>query len=392
MTSLLLKLFVKDYKNTKNEQVRHRYGSLGGTVGIVLNIFLFIIKIVAGTLTGSISVTADAFNNLSDAGSSIITLVGFKMANMPNDKEHPFGHGRFEYIAGLGIAFIIILVGFELLKTSFDKILNPSNVAFSLVSLIILIISVLTKLWMGLFNKKLGTAIDSAALKATATDCLSDVCATLAVIIGLVVGGLTGFNPDGYIGILVAGFIMFAGIKAAKETLGPLLGAAPDVELVNGIRDTVLSYEDVSGIHDMIIHDYGPGRTIISLHAEVPSDGDIIKIHDTIDLIEMELREKFGCDATIHMDPLAKNDEFTNQLYNKVYELVRSVDGALSIHDFRVTSGPTHTNLIFDVVAPFKFKMTDDQLISTLKELIHNENPQYFAVIQVDKDYTASNW
>ena len=387
MTTLLLKLFVKDYQQTRDPAVRRRYGTLGGICGILLNLLLFGAKCVAGLLTASISIVADAFNNLSDAGSSVITLVGFKLAGKKRDKEHPFGHGRLEYIAGLVISFIIILVGFELFTSSIEKIITPSPVQFHIVSVCILIGSILIKLWMGLFNRNLGRRIDSAALRVAATDSLSDVAATAAVLVGLLVSRFAGLNIDGYIGVLVAGFIMFGGIKSARDTINPLLGQAPDPAFVRAVQQTVLSHPEIIGLHDMIVHNYGPGRVMISLHAEIPGDLDIMRAHDTIDLIEMELKQKFGCEATIHMDPLAVDDGQTAALREQVEKLVGEIDPRLRIHDFRITSGPTHTNVIFDVVIPAKFSMTDQDLIRQLKMRIHDLNETYFAVIQVDQDY-----
>ncbi len=391
MIKLLLKTFVKDYENTSSESVRKAYGTFAGTTGIILNILLFCAKLIAGVITGAISVIADAFNNLSDAGSSIITLIGFKLACKKGDKDHPFGHGRMEYITGLIVSFIIILVGVELLKSSVDKIICPEPVSIGIVPVVILVLSVLVKLFMAVFNTALGNRINSAALKAVATDSLSDVCATSAVIVGLIIGAFTGFNPDGYIGLVVAGFIIFSGIKAAKETLSPLLGTAPDPEFVAEIRDTVCSHSEIIGIHDMIIHDYGPGRSMVSLHAEVPSDSNIMEIHDTIDLIEIEIKAKFNCECTIHMDPIAADDEFANDLRQKLSVILGDIDKRLSFHDFRYVTGPTHTNLIFDVVAPFDLKMCDEELCEVLKSKIHDINESYFAVIQVDKDYTSYN-
>ena len=391
MFELLLKAFVKDYKNTSSESVRKRYGTFAGIMGILLNIALFFAKLISGIITGAISIIADAFNNLSDAGSSIITLIGFKLAGKKGDREHPFGHGRMEYVTGLVVSFIIILVGVELLKSSFEKIISPESMSFSLLSLIILIASILVKLWMGLFNKNLGRRINSAALMAVAFDSISDVCATSAVVVGILINRFTGFNPDGYIGIIVAGFIIFSGIGAAKDTLSPLLGEAPDPELVEDIRATVCAHSEIIGVHDLIIHDYGPGRMMISLHAEVPAESNIMKIHDTIDLIEMELHTKFNCACTIHMDPIATDDEFSNKIKSSLKDILNSIDPRLTYHDFRYVSGPTHTNLIFDVLAPYDLKLSDDELTSKLKEKIHDIDESYFAVIQIDKDYTGKH-
>ena len=391
MINFILKLFIKDYENTSDETVRNKYGTFSGIFGIVANLLLFIAKLIAGILTNAISAIADAFNNLTDAASSIVTLIGFKLAGKKSDKEHPFGHGRMEYIAGLIVAFIIILVGFELLKGSFDKILHPENITVGIIPIIILALSIAVKLMMALLNKTLGKRINSTALIAVATDSVNDCIATSAVIVGLVVTMLTGFNPDGYIGLLVAFFIIFSGIMTAKETLSPLIGVAPDIEYVNDIKNTVLSHEEILGIHDLIVHDYGPTRTLISLHAEVSAEEDILKTHDIIDIIEMELKSKFKCDCTIHMDPVAKDDEFSTEIKVKIKEILHSVDNRLTYHDFRYVAGPTHTNLIFDVVAPFDLKMSDEELCEYIKDKIHDISEAYFAVIVIDKDYIAFN-
>ena len=390
MTELLLKRFVKDYKNTKNAEVRERYGSFAGVVGIFVNITLFIAKFIAALLSGlSISVLADALNNLFDAVSSVVTFAGFKMANKAEDKDHPFGHGRMEYISGLIVSFIIILVGFELLKESIPKIFNPEANAYSLVSVIIMSAAILVKIWLGLFNRNLGKRISSAALNATAMDSFCDVAATSAVLIGLIAGLAFNINIEGYTGSIVAAFIIYTGIMAAKDTLSPLLGEAPDEEFVQNIESTVMAHDEVIGIHDLIVHDYGPGRKMISLHAEVSSEGDILKIHDAIDLIEMELGAKFHCVATIHMDPIDLNCETTNALKKQVKEILSDIDNSLSFHDFRIVSGPTHTNLIFDVVMPYTFPFSAEKLKDEIKEKVSEINENYFCVINIDKKYVS---
>lgn len=389
MTDLLVRLFIKDYKNINSASVRKQYGTLSGLTGILLNILLFAGKLVAGLFTGAISVIADAFNNLTDAGSSIVTLAGFKIAGKKSDEDHPFGHGRAEYVAGLIVSLVILVVGFELLRSSFEKILHPEPIAFSGVSAVILGASVLMKLWLGLFNRRLGRRIDSAMLRATATDSFTDAIATFAVLAGLCIFLLTGLNIDGYLGLVVSLFIMYSGYNAVKDTVDPLLGQAPDPAFVQGIHDTVLAHDQIIGIHDLIVHNYGPDRIMISLHAEVPGDGNIMQIHDTIDLIEMELREKYGCDATIHMDPLAPEDDFIRKLRADVGRIIAGIDERLSIHDLRATNGPTHTNIIFDVVVPFHFRLSDDALVATLKAEIQKLNPTYYAVITVDRDLNS---
>lgn len=385
MLDKILSIFIKNYQNTQDEKVRKSYGTFAGTVGIMLNILLFSFKLIAGLITGAVSIVADALNNLTDAASSIVTVIGFKIASKSRDEEHPFGHGRMEYVSGLIVSFIIMIVGVELFKSSIDKIIHPEALQFGILPIAILIGSILVKLFMALFNRNLSRRIKSSALMAVAIDSISDVCATSAVLIGLVVATLSGFNPDGYIGILVSCFIVFSGIKAAQETLSPLLGSAPDDELVQQISDTVCSHENVIGLHDLMVHDYGPGRKFISLHAEVPADSEFADIHDEIDLIENELQDKYNCNCTIHMDPVHADDEFSIELKRVVKSVLKGIDTRLTYHDFRYVTGQTHTNLIFDVLAPFDLDMTDEKLVETVKTEIHNVNESYFAVLKIDR-------
>ena len=384
MTQLLLRIFVKDYQQTKDPQVRQRYGLLSGITGIILNLLLSGGKFLAGTLSGSISITADAFNNLTDAGSSVVTLVGFRLAGQKADDDHPFGHGRMEYLAGLLISVIILLVGFELGKSSIEQIFHPEPVVFSWVSVGVLIASIAVKLWMSLFNRNLSKRIDSAAMAATAADSLSDVAATSAVLLGTVVGTLTDLSIDGWVGLLVSIFILRAGLGAAKDTIDPLLGKSADPELVREIEKTVLSHREVVGIHDLVIHDYGPGRAMMSFHAEVPMDANILEAHDIIDHVERELMEKYHILTSIHMDPIATDDEQVNRRRTMVERLVKEVEPRCTIHDFRMTGGPHHTNLIFDVVAPHSCPLSDSDLRQTIAQAIQAEDPTCFAVIQVD--------
>lgn len=346
MINRLVRLFIQDCDNVTDPAVREKYGVLSGAVGIVLNLLLSAGKFFAGVVTGSIAITADAFNNLSDAGSSVVTLVGFKLAGQKADDGHPFGHGRAEYLAGLLVSLMILLVGLELGKTSIGKILHPEAVDFSPVSVAILAASILVKLWMGHFNRTLGKKLGSAAMAATAADSLSDVVATSAVLAGTLAGHFAHLSIDGWAGAVVAVFILKAGWGAAKDTINPLLGASPDPELVHAIREVVLSHPQVVGMHDLIIHDYGPGRRLCSFHAEVPQDADILEAHDAIDHIEREIQQKFGIETTAHMDPIATDDESVNRLREQVAALARAVEPEMTIHDFRVTKGPQHTNLI----------------------------------------------
>ena len=388
MINLLVKTFVKDAGNVQDPQVRQRYGTLSGAVGIFLNLLLSAGKMIAGLITGSIAITADAFNNLTDAGSSVVTLVGFRMAGKQADDDHPFGHGRIEYLSGLAVSVVILLVGLELAKSSVEKIIHPEPVEFSWLSAGILIAAICVKLWMSYFNRSLSRRIGSAAMAATAADSLSDAVATSAVLLSAIIGKFTGVNIDAWAGILVALFILRAGWGAAKDTLNPLLGQSPDPELVRDIERTVLAHPQVVGIHDMIIHDYGPGRSMMSLHAEVPAGSDIMEVHDEIDAIERELKAKYRIDASIHMDPIVTGDETISKARKMVSELVREVDPAMSIHDFRMTSGPRHRNLIFDVVVPYSVKSTDEEVRREIERKIRAADPNSFAVIQVDRAYT----
>lgn len=389
MVNLLTRIFVKNSDDTKNPDVRSAYGNMSGIVGIFLNLCLFAAKLTAGVFSSSISVVADAFNNLSDAGSSVVTFLGFKLANRPADKEHPFGHGRYEYVAGLGISVVILLVGVELLKSSIEKIFNPeASTEITLVSVCILIASVLVKLWMFYFNKILSKKISSSALKATSLDSLTDCVATTIVLIGLLISKYSGLVIDGYLGVAVAVFIIFAGINTFKDSLSPLLGTPPDADFVDDIRETVMQDEMIVGIHDLIVHDYGPGRCIISLHAEIPCDEDILKAHDSIDLVEKVLERKFNCLATIHMDPIAVDDEITLSLKRKVTDAVVEIDPQFSLHDFRVVHGETHTNLIFDLVIPHGLKTPYDEIRNLVKDRIQSIDPKLIPVMHIEKSYT----
>ena len=389
MIDALARIFIKDADQTQNPAVRQRYGQFTGLVGIILNLVLFAGKGLAGVLTSSIAVTADAFNNLSDAASSVVTLIGFHMAGQQADDDHPVGHGRIEYLAGLLVSLLILLVGLELGKTSIEKIFHPEEVQFSLLSVAILAASIGIKLWLSHLNRVLGQRIQSPAMAATAADSLSDAIATGAVLLSTLIGHIFQVQIDAWVGILVALFILRAGWGAAKDTLDPLLGKSPDPELVRTIQQTVLAHPQVVGMHDLVIHDYGPGRSMMSFHAEVPMDCDIMETHDAIDHIERELKEELGIITSIHMDPIATNDAQTNEIRRKVAELVRKIDPALSIHDFRMTVGPQHTNLIFDVVVPHRFRMTDAQLTQAIQSAVDGiEGGTYYAVIELDRSYT----
>lgn len=389
MINILTKLFVKNSDNVKDPDVRASYGNMSGIIGIFLNLCLFMAKLIAGVISSSISVVADAFNNLSDAGSSVVTFLGFKLSNRPADKEHPFGHGRYEYVTGLGISVVILLVGFELMKSSIQKIFNPeATTEITLFAVFILIASVLIKLWMFYFNKVLSKKINSSALRATSLDSLTDCIATSIVLIGLLISKYSGLVIDCYLGIAVAIFILIAGVNTFKDSLSPLLGTPPDAEFVDEIKEVVLENEMIVGIHDLIVHDYGPGRCIISLHAEIPCNEDILKAHDTIDLVEKVLERKFNCLATIHMDPIAVDDEYTLSLKRKAMDVIAEINPEFSLHDFRVVHGETHTNLIFDLVIPYELKITKNEIKSLVKEKIQAVDPKLIPVVHIEKSYT----
>lgn len=387
MITFLTRLLIKNSQDTKNPAVRQAYGTLCGAAGIGFNLLLFAGKAIAGLLSNSISIMADAFNNLSDAGSSIITLVGFRMSGQEPDPDHPFGHGRIEYLAGLIVSGIILLMAAELIKSSVSKILHPEELTFSPVIVAILAASILVKLYMYSYNRKIAAAIDSAAIKATATDSLSDSLATLAVLLATLADHFTGLHIDGWCGLLVGLFICRAGISAARDTINPLLGQPPEKEFVEQIRRIVLSHPDVLGMHDLIVHNYGPGRVMISLHAEVSAKGDILRLHDTIDNIERELQKQLRCNAVIHMDPIENDDAETEKQKKAVLAILAEIDPNITMHDFRIVQGPTHTNLIFDVMIPYGFQISDAQLKSRIESEIRKKNPEYYAVINIDKDY-----
>ena len=387
MISLLAKLLIKDYKNVTDAKVREAYGVLCGGMGIALNILLFLGKFLAGTISGSIAITADAFNNLSDAGSSFITLIGFKLGSQKPDLEHPFGHGRMEYLSGLAVAVLIIVMALELFKSSFDKILHPEVLECSAVIVLILLASIVVKIYMAIYNHNVGKKIQSAAMGATAKDSMSDTIATTVVLISTIVGAIWGIPIDGYCGVLLSILIFMAGIGAIKDTVGPLLGTAPDKEFVEKIEEIVMAHDIVKGMHDLVVHDYGPGRVMISLHAEVPHTEDILVIHDEIDNIEEELGDKLNCEAVIHMDPIIMDDEKVNEVKEYVRNIVCQVGEELNFHDFRMVSGNSHTNLIFDVVVPFKYRMSDEVIKKAIQEAIWVNYPRYNAVIHIDHTY-----
>lgn len=389
MISLLAKWLIPNRDKVENSEVRRAWGSLCGFMGIALNLLLFAGKLAAGALSGSIAVTADAFNNLSDAGSSVVTLLGFRLAGKKPDADHPFGHGRMEYVSGLAVAGLILLMGAELAKSSVEKILRPESVSFSWLAAAILLVSIGVKVYMYLYNKSVGKKIRSAAMAATASDSLSDTAATAAVLLAMLVGHWSGVQLDGWTGLLVALFILWSAVQAARDTVSPLLGQSPDPLLVKEIEELVMAHDAVVGVHDLVVHDYGPGRRIISLHAEVPADGQVLALHDVIDNIEAELSRKLHCEAVIHMDPVVVGDPQVDALREKVAALVKTIDPRITIHDFRIVPGATHTNLIFDAVIPFDERLTRPQVAAQICQLVQGLDGRYRAVVKIENSYVS---
>ena len=387
MITLLARLFIKDRDKVADAAVRRAYGMLCSLTGIGLNVLLFLGKYLAGRLSGSIAMTADAFNNLSDAGSSVITLLGFRMAAKKPDPGHPFGHGRIEYLSGVAVSIIIIVVGVQLGLESIDKIMNPQPVDAGLLPMLVLVASICVKGYMFAYNRGIGRKINSPGMAATAMDSLSDSIATSVVLISMLLSRFAGVNADGWGGIAVACFIIFSGFKAAKETLSPLLGNPPDPQLVHDITNIVLSHSEVMNVHDLIVHDYGPGRLKVSLHAEVPGNGNIYALHDTIDTIEYELSSKLGCDAVIHMDPVSPDGTKTAHMRDELAEAAKSIDPRLSIHDFRIVDGPTHTNVIFDAVLPNDSKLKEEEAVAQLEALVHSLWQNSHPKVHIDRPF-----
>lgn len=390
MTELLVRLFIKNSDKIEDQRVRTSYGTLSGIVGIICNIILFAVKLAVGLLINSVSVTADAFNNLSDAGSSVIGFIGVKLAGRPADREHPFGHGRMEYIAALTVSFVIIEVSLSLFKNSFKKILNPEEVIFNPILTGILIISILVKVWLMLFNKKLGKRIKSSVMLATAADSLSDILVTSATVISAIIQGLTGLKIDGYMGLIVSIFVLVAGFKIAKETLEPLLGQAVDREVYKSITEFVESYPNIVGTHDLIIHSYGPGHRMATIHAEVPNDVNFEKIHEIIDRIERDILEKMGIFLVIHMDPVEMNDVLVLEKKTLVTDIVKKLDARASIHDFRVVKTDYQINLIFDLVVPFSYTSQEkEKILAGIIEETKKHDSRLNCVITLENSYIA---
>ena len=389
-SNLLVKTFIKDHENIENEDVRNKYGYLDGIVGIIANFILFGVKLSVGLLTSSIAIMADAFNNLSDMASSVITIVGFKLASIPPDKEHPFGHGRLEYISALIVAFMVMLVGIQFVKSSIDRILNPVPITFEIIPFILLFISILVKVWLSRFNKFMGSKINSSALKAASVDAMGDVFTSSTVLISFLAAKFTSIPIDGYAGIIVSVAILYAGYSLVKETISPLLGEAPDPELVQGINQAILSYEHIQGVHDLIIHNYGVGKSIASVHAEIPADIDIMTIHDIIDTAEREISEKFKTHLVIHMDPICVETEEVAYTRSEVEKIIKYNPVIKSMHDFRIVGHGEHQSIIFDVVVDNDKMvkiMTEDELKEDIINAIKDVHPEYNCIITIDRDY-----
>lgn len=387
MFGLLARLFIKNHDNIEDSGVRRAYGLLSSVLGIVLNVLLFSGKYAAGMLTGSIAVMADAINNITDAGSSVVTLLGFKFAGSRPDDDHPFGHGRYEYIAGFVVSLAILLMGVETAKSSIVKIINPTPVESSTVALIIMAAAILVKLYMFMYNRRVGVKLESAALKAVAADSVSDCIATLVVLIATLVSRFTDLALDGWGGLAVAAFILYSGVSSAKDTLSPLLGKAPDRDLVENIEKIILAHPEVIGIHDLMVHDYGPGRLVISVHGEVSGAGDIFKLHDVIDCIEDELNEKLGCESIIHMDPIDTDDKRIAEMREAVAAIARAISPELTIHDFRMVPGDSHTNLIFDLVLPHRFGLSGEETSRRISEAVSACWPDHKCVIKAEQSF-----
>ena len=387
MSEFLIKLFVKDYKNTENEKVRTSYGTLSGGVGIAVNVVLSVFKMVFGKITNSLSITADGLNNLFDAVSSVISLAGFKISGRPADKNHPFGYGRVEYISALVLAFLIIHTGIDLISDSIKGFSDPAAVVFSIPAAVVLVLSVLMKIWLAFFNTKIGKSINSLTVDAVVKDSIGDIAATLCTLIALIASKFTALPIDAVMGLIVALVIVYVGIDVIKDTLVPLLGEPPEKEVVDELENLVMSHEGIIGIHDLVLHSYGHSKVMGSLHAEVPGDRDIMESHDLIDNIELDIKQKLGIDISIHLDPILINDERTTALKAFALEAVKEISEDISIHDFRVVDGPSHTNLIFDAVLPYSLKIKEDEFKEAVNQKISGKDKTYFAVINVDRDY-----
>lgn len=390
MINFIIKCFIKDYENVSDPGVREKYGTTSSIVGIIINILLSLSKIVIGTIFNSIAVMADGVNNLSDAGSSVITLVGFKISGKPADEGHPFGHARIEYLTGLILGVAILLVGVELIKSSFNKIMNPVPTTYSSAMIIVLVISIIMKFWISHFYKKIADKISSATIKAASTDSRNDVISTSVVLLSVIISKFTGMEIDGYMGVLVALFILYSGVDILRDILNPILGEMPAPDFIDKIEKKILSYEGIINIHDLVVHNYGPNRYFATVHAEVDAKEDILKSHDMIDNIERDFARDLDINLVIHLDPIITSDNEINQLRCMTGKIVKSIDDKLSMHDFRVVRGETHTNLIFDVVIPVGYEIKSNELIEKIEKAVKEENKDYYAVVTIDKNYVST--
>lgn len=388
MGKFLIKAFIKDHENTSDPKVREQYGKLAGIVGIISNLLLCIMKIAVGLIAKSIAIVADGINNLADASSSIITLVGFKLASMPEDENHPYGHARIEYLSGLFVSIVIIIIGVQLLRSSIDKILHPAPVQSGSITILILAVAILVKLWQSFFNVHIGKKIKSVTLMATAADSRNDVIATAAVLVSILVSHFTGLQIDGYMGCLVALFIIWSGIQLVRETISPLLGEAPDQEMVCAIKEIMQREPGILGVHDLMVHNYGPGKIFASIHIEVDADGDLMKSHDMIDNIERIVKETLHIQFVAHMDPIRTNDPLIMKMRTVIADALLPLPGVEDIHDFRIVAGPTHTNIIFDVVLSTDCKLREDEITAAAEKAAQAIDESYYIVITFDKAYT----
>ncbi len=388
MTNFLVKKFIKNYEDVKNVYVRQAYGNLASIVAVIINFFLFVSKFIVGTFAGSVAIVADGVNNLSDMGSAVISAISFKLALKPADKEHPYGHARIEYLSALAVGIIIILLGFELGKSSIKSIFYPIKTTFSLTTAIILVMSILAKLWLSFFNKKLGKRIESELMLATAVDSLSDVLSTTAVLVSTVLSLVLPFSLDGIMGTIVSALILVSGIGIIKDTVNKLLGDAPSKELVDKITDFVMSYDGIIGVHDLMIHDYGPGRCFVSLHAEVSSKVNVIESHDLIDDIERDIKEKENIFLVLHMDPIATENKELQLMIKEISDFLKTIDENLSMHDFRAVGGATHTNLVFDVVIPYSLEIPDSEILAKINTFVDETYEDTYAVVTFDRSFS----
>lgn len=383
----IIKKFITNSDNYNDKKVRNSYGKFSSVVGIIVNVFLFLIKLLAGVLSLSVAIIADSMNNLSDASSSIISLLGFRLAEKPADDDHPYGHGRYEYISALTIAVFILTIGIELLKSSFDKVINPTDTLITWLSIVILVISIFAKLFLYSFNKKLGKKIKSNTLVAAAIDSRNDSISTTAILISSLIMMFTSVNIDGYVGIIVAILILISGVKMVKETLDPLLGTKPDKELVESIYSKIISYDNILGAHDIILHDYGPGNVFASAHVEMDKDYDVLLAHDLVDNIEKEILRDMGIDIVLHYDPVTTNDEATEKAKSIVMSTIGKIDSSLTIHDFRIVPGVTHTNVLFDLVVPHEYNEDEKSISQKVSNEVAKIDPHYILVIHVDRPF-----